>query len=52
MTTFTVRMLTIFVSCHFVEFKLVPNSAIKGVISPTEYKMIDPYISSENTNQA
>lgn len=38
--------------CHFVEFKLVPNSAIKGIIHPAEYKMIDPYISSDNTNQA
>ena len=38
--------------CHFVEFKLVSNSAIKGIISPADFRMIDPYISSNNTNEA
>lgn len=44
--------MTITEYCHFVEFKLVPNSAIKGIISPADFRMIDPYISSENTNKA
>lgn len=38
--------------CHFVEFKLVPNSAIKGIISPIETNTIDPYISRDNSAQA
>lgn len=29
--------------CHFVEFKLVPNSAIKGVISAASMQ-VDPYV--------
>lgn len=29
--------------CHFVEFKLVPNSAIKGIISAASIQ-VDPYV--------
>lgn len=32
--------------CHFVEFKLVPNSAIKGIIGAADIT-IDPYIHRE-----
>lgn len=38
--------------CHFVEFKLVPNSAIKGIISSAEFPSINPYIIRDNTNEA
>lgn len=38
--------------CHFVEFKLVPNSAIKGIIGPAEFPSINPYITKGNTNEA
>lgn len=38
--------------CHFVEFKLVPNSAIKGVINPIDFPSNDPYISRDNSAQA
>lgn len=38
--------------CHFVEFKLVPNVAIKGIISSAEFLGMNPYIIRDNTNEA
>lgn len=37
--------------CHFVEFKLVPNSAIKGLIS-TANMQVDPYVQRVTEAQA
>lgn len=37
--------------CHFVEFKLVPNSAIKGLISAASMQ-VDPYIQKVTEAQA
>lgn len=38
--------------CHFVEFKLVPNVAIKGIISAANFPGIDPYVVRDNANEA
>ena len=37
--------------CHFVEFKLVPNSAIKGVIGAANMQ-VDPYVQRVTEAQA
>lgn len=37
--------------CHFVEFKLVPNSAIKGIISSASMQ-VDPYVQRVSEAQA
>lgn len=33
--------------CHFVEFKLVPNSAIKGILGAVKFSNVNPYVSKE-----
>lgn len=35
--------------CHFVEFKLVPNSAIKGIICDVDKNTINPYVYKDMT---
>lgn len=33
--------------CHFVEFKLVPNSAIKGIVGAIDMNVVNPYVHRE-----
>lgn len=33
--------------CYFIEFKLVPNNAIKGIIGASNLPAVDPYVSRE-----